>query len=60
MALHLGSGEKLKIATPNGAFNIVIPSSFIIINGIKLLSFDNYVLKASNGTYLTAKEREQS
>lgn len=58
MELHLGSSNKLKITTPKGKYSLIVPTSQIITNGIRLLSFDNYILKASNGTYLTVKERE--
>lgn len=53
MALYLGNSEKLKI-TINGRFcQLIIPDS--VINGMKLKSSDNYILKDSNGIYLIAK-----
>lgn len=57
MALYLGS-EKVKISLANELFGLIIPSSSPFVNGIVLLSFDNYILKDSNGVYLTAKEEE--
>lgn len=54
MGLYLGS-EKLKIITPSGVWNLVIYSPTPITNGIMLLSSDNYILKDSDGVYLTAR-----
>lgn len=56
MALYLGSSEKLKINSANTICSLIIPSSSPILNGIILKSFDDYILKDSNGVYLTAKE----
>lgn len=56
MALYLGNSEKLRISYMNGYCRLIIPSDSTIPNGIKLLSFDNYILQDSNGVYLTAKE----
>ena len=62
MGLHLGSSENLRINAIVGAListvNLIIPSSTPIVNGIKILSSDNFILKDSNGVYLTAKEDE--
>ena len=58
MALYLGNSEKLKIITPSGVCNLVIHLPVPIINGTKLLSSDNYILKDSDGIYLIAKESE--
>ena len=58
MALYLGSGEKVRIITSSGACNLIICSLTPITNGIKLLSFDNYILKDYNGVYLTVREDE--
>lgn len=55
MALYLGGG-KLKINLGNNIyrFNIFTETSEPIINGIRLLSSDGYILKDINGIYLTA------
>ena len=59
MALYLGSSKK--IININGVpFNLHISKTAPTITGIKLLSFDNYVLKDSNGLYITAKEGENN
>lgn len=58
MGLYLGNSEKLKIITPSGVCNLIIYSQNPITNGIILLSSDNYILKDSDGVYLTAKESE--
>ena len=57
MAIYLG-GSKKKLIVNNLTFNLNIPSSAPIVNGIMLKSLDNYILKDSNGLYLTSKESE--
>lgn len=56
MALYLGNSGKLRINLSNTIYHLIIPSSSTFVNGIILKSFDNYILKDSNGVYLTAKE----
>lgn len=56
MALYLGSSEKLKINVNNIAYYLNLFSEKPITNGIRLLSSDGYILKDSNGLYLTFKE----
>ena len=58
MALYLGSGKKQKLISNGAVYYINLFSKTSITNGIKLLSSDNYILKDSNGLYLTAKESE--
>ena len=58
MALYLGSSEKLKINLDGLKYSLKLFSTIPILNGIKLLSSDDYILKDSNGLYLTAKESE--
>ena len=53
MALYLGNSEKLKITINGEIRQLIIPDS--VINGMKLKSSDNYILKDSNGIYLIAK-----
>ena len=57
MALHLG-GDKLKINANGSVCSLIVYTAEQILNGIKLLSSENYVLKDSSGLYLTAKESE--
>ena len=54
MGLYLGNGDKFKITTINGACTLHIGTP--ITSGVRLLSFDNYILKDSNGLFLTPKE----
>lgn len=59
MALYLGdSNNKLKIYLNNVIYNFNFFSEAPITNGIRLLSSENYILKDSNGLYLTVKESE--
>lgn len=57
MGLYLGS-EKLKINMNNSKVCLNLFSSTSIVNNKFLMSSDNYVLKDSNGVYLTVKENE--
>lgn len=56
MALYLGNSNKLKVYLDNTLYNINLFSIIPILNGVKLLSSDDYILKDINGLYLTAKE----
>ena len=58
MALYLGSSEKLKINLDNIEYFLNWFSDHPITNGVRLLSSENYILKDSNGLYLTTKEDE--
>ena len=57
MALYLGS-DKVKINLDNVLYCLNLYSTTPITNGVRLLSLDNYLLKDSNGLYLTAKESD--
>lgn len=57
MALYLGN-DKLKINLGNTQCCLNLFSATPILNGISLLSSEGYVLKDSNGLYLTVKESE--
>lgn len=57
MALYLGS-DMIKININGASYHLNLFSDVPIINGIKLLSSEGYVLKDINGLYLTAKESE--
>lgn len=56
MALYLGSSDKLKITLDGLACHLNLFSETLITNGSLLLSFDNYILKDSNGLLLTVKK----
>lgn len=58
MALYLGNGEKLKITINNVKYYLNLISKIPITNGVRLLTSNGYILKDSNGLYLTAKEEE--
>ena len=55
MALYLGS-DIIKVNINGVAYKLNLFSTTPIFNGMLLLSSDNYILKDSNGLYLTAKE----
>ena len=55
MALYLGS-DKLKINLNGVAYNLNLYSTNPITNGVRLLSSEGYILKDSNGLYITTKE----
>lgn len=58
MALYIGS-KKGRLKLGDVSKNIMFYSAIIsAINGIALLSSDNYTLKDKNGLYLTAKDGE--
>ena len=57
MALYFGS-EKQKIVLDGVVYCLNLFSEIPIVNGIMLLSSDDYILKDVNGLYLTAKESE--
>lgn len=57
MALYLGA-DKVNMNLSGALYHLNFFSSTLILNGIQLLSFDNFILKDSNGLYLTAKESE--
>ena len=57
MALYI-SGEKLKINLDNIVYCLNLFSETPIVNGVRLLSSEGYILKDSNGLYLTTKEDE--
>lgn len=58
MALFLG-GNKLKIRIDSSICRLIVPASSQTTEGVRLVSLDKYVLKDSNGVYLTAKEVKQ-
>ena len=57
MALYLGN-EKVKINLNDTVYYLNLFFKTPITNGIRLLSFDNYILKDSNGLYITAEKEE--
>ena len=56
MALYLGNSNKLKVILNGTVYKFNLFSGTPITNGIRLLSFDNYILKDSNGVYLTVEK----
>lgn len=58
MALYLGGSDKLKINVNDTVYCLNVFSTTPVIDNIRLLSFDNYVLQDSNGIYLTPKESD--
>lgn len=58
MALYLGS-KKQNVRIGSVLYSSHFYSTIVsMINGITLLTSDNYILKDTNGLYLTAKEGE--
>lgn len=57
MALYLGSRPS-KINLNNATYCLKLFTSIAILNGIQLLTSENYILRDSNGLYLTSKESE--
>ena len=55
MALYLGN-DKVKININDITYSMKLFSETLILNGIRLLSSEGYILKDANGLYLTAKE----
>ena len=55
MALYLGN-EKVKLNLNYRTYYLNLNTGTIIVNGVLLASVDDYILKDSNGLYLTVKE----
>ena len=55
MATYLGI-DKIKINLDNVVYSLNLLSEIPITNGIRLLSSEGYILKDSNGLYITTKE----
>ena len=51
MALYLGD-NKIKININGAAYHLNLFSSNLILNGVALLSSDDYILQDSEGVYL--------
>jgi hypothetical protein len=58
MALRLGNSEKLKVILNGVVYHLDLYSNPIITNWIRLLSSDDYILRDSNGIYLTVMDDE--
>ena len=58
MTLYIGSSGPQKVSLSDGVYNVYLFSNATIIDGVMLLSSDNYRLMDSKGVYLTAKESE--
>lgn len=57
MALYLGD-NKVKINLNGIMCSLNLFSSNLILNGVSLLSSEGYILRDSNGLYLTTKESD--
>jgi hypothetical protein len=57
MALYLGSG-KIKMNLNGVTYDLNLFSLTPIFNGVRLLSSEGYILKDSDGLFLTSKESE--
>jgi hypothetical protein len=57
MALYLGD-NKVKISLNGTVCSLNLFSSNLILNGVLLLSSEGYILRDSNGLYLTTKESD--
>jgi hypothetical protein len=57
MALYLGD-NKVKINLNGIMCSLNLFSSNLILNGVLLLSSEGYILRDSNGLYLTTKESD--
>ena len=55
MALYLGR-DKVKINLDNVVYYLNLFSEGLITNGVRILSSEGYILKDSNGLYLTTEE----
>ena len=58
MALYLGS-EKVNINMGGITYCLNLFTDTSIIDSIRLFSLDNYILKDSNGLYLTTKDGDE-
>lgn len=58
MALYLGSSDKQKVILDGVVYRFNLFTTAPITNFIRLLSSDNYILKDSEGLYLTVEEDE--
>ena len=56
MALYLGSSKKLKVISNGNTYYMNLHSVIPVINGTRLLSSDDKLLKDSNGLFLTTKD----
>ena len=57
MALYSGN-EKVSVILGNTKMNLQFYTSILVTNGVMLKSSDNFILKDSNGLYITVKEDE--
>jgi hypothetical protein len=59
MALYLGRSGKVKVNINGVAYCLNLFSKTPIINGIMLISSDDYILKDIRDIYLTAKDGDE-
>lgn len=55
MALYLGSNGRIKINLDGAVYCLNIYSKVPVVNGIRLVSSDGFILKDSKRLYLTTK-----
>ena len=58
MGLYIGSQPQKLVINNQEIFLELYTPNAIVTNGIRLKSFDDYILKDENGYYLTIKEGE--
>ena len=58
MALYVGDKEKRKVILDGVVYRFNLFTTTPITNFIRLLSSDDYILKDSEGLYLTVEEDE--
>ena len=56
MGLYLGNSGRLKLILNGVVYKVNVYTGTQAINGVRLLSSDDYILKDINGEYLTIKE----
>lgn len=56
MALYLGSSGKRIVILDGVVYRLNLFSNTALTNGARLLSLDNYILKGSDGMYLTVNK----
>ena len=56
MGLYLGNSEKLKIRINNVVCTLNLFSEVPVTNFAKILSLEGFMLKDSNGVFLTVEE----
>jgi len=58
MAFHVGQSERQRVILDGVTYYITMLSTFVVAMA-RLYSSDGYILKDSNGIYLTVKEEDE-